>query len=361
LREEAAQQIVLAMPANRHWKAMLRPIKRTATRWLYYSAIKLRKLARPLGIEFFYYCVRNRSFERVTRHYQRHSEPRALLAGIKEKNLVFTVTAGRTGTLFVQKLLSTLPDTTSLHEPEPAFQRYLRRIHHDPYFAREFLLSYKLPAILSYLTKSYCELSHVFCKGYFEPLLDLGITPNLIILRRPPRPIALSLLERYTIPERSYFGIQFLLSPRYSDVLPLVGWRDMTDYQLLFWHAIEIERRQRAYANLVRQCGGTAFDVTARELNDAGCFFHMAETMCLIDSSCDRAALARQHATVLGTGRHKNRFPLRFKADLDAQEEQVWQAVSVIDPQLRAWIEGHYQDGEKGARGRVDPEVRPDF
>ena len=336
---------------------MLRPIKRTATRWLYYPVIKLRKLVRPLGFEFLCYRVRNRSLERVTRRYRRHSEPAALLAGVTEKNLVFTVTAGRTGTLFVQKLLSTFPDTTSLHEPEPAFQRYLRRIHREPDFAREFLLNYKLPAILSYPTKSYCELSHVFCKGYLEPLLDLGITPNLIILRRPPRPIALSLLERYTVPERSCFGIQFLLSPHYSDVLPFRGWHSMTDYQLLFWYAIEIERRQRAYANLVRQCGGTAFDVTAEELNDADCFFHLAERLCLVDHSYDHTALAQQHAAVLGTGHHKNRFPLRFKADLDAQEEQVWQAVSVVDPLLRSWIEGYYHAGGKGPRGRDDPKI----
>jgi len=334
---------------------LLRPIKRTATRWLYYPVIESRKLARALGFEFLYYRVRNRSLERVTRRYRRHCEPTALLAGVKEKNLIFSVTAGRTGTLFVQKLLSTLPDTTSLHEPEPAFQRYLRRIHRDPDFAREFLLSYKLPAILGYPTKSYCELSHVFCKGYLEPLLDLGITPNLIILRRPPRPIALSLLERYTIPERSYLGIQFLLSPHYSDVLPFSGWHSMTDYQLLFWYAIEIERRQRAYANLVLQRGGTAYDVTAEELNDADCFFLLAERLCLIDHSCDRAALARKHAAILGTGHHKNRFPLRFKADLDAQEEQVWQAVTVVDPLLRSWIEGHYHVGRKASRRRDDP------
>src|SRR5258708_5561452 len=151
----------------------VRGLKRDAARLLNYLVIQLRRLARPLGGELIYYHLRYRSLEWSTRRYYRHCSSEWLINSVKEKNLVFSVTAGRTGTLFTKMLLSLLPDTTSLHEPEPAFHRYLRRIRKDPAFARQFLLDYKLPSIVNYRTRCYCELSHAFCKGYLEPLLDL--------------------------------------------------------------------------------------------------------------------------------------------------------------------------------------------
>lgn len=320
-----------------------RPPRRAFGRWLHNIAIRFRTMTRFLGLEFLYYEIYNRSCEPRTRNYRRRVEPDVVLSRTRTKNLVFTVTAGRTGTLFLQKLLSLLPDTTSLHEPEPAFHRYLRHVQRDPAFAREFLLNYKLPAICDYPSRSYCEMSHVFCKGFLQPLLDLEIQPNLIVLRRHPRSIARSLLERYTIPERTYYGIGFLLSPRDPGVLPLEGWRRMTDYQLLFWYALEIERRQRDYATLARQSGSTVYEVTTDELNDSGCFRQLVETLGLLDPSSDRSELARRHAAVAGIAVNRNRFPMRFAADLDGQEEVVWNAVSAADPGLRTWVESRHR------------------
>ena len=162
----------------------------------------------------------------------------------------------------MRNLFSLLPSVTSEHEPAPAFHSCLRRIHRHPAFAREFLLSYKLPFIGNLHTSNYVELSHAFCKGFLEPLLELGITPNLLLLRRDPRRIALSYLERYTAPERTSYGIEFLLSPRDARLPPKPRWRSMTDYQLIFWYALEIERRQREYSRLVRARGGGVCDVT---------------------------------------------------------------------------------------------------
>jgi hypothetical protein len=310
-------------------------MKRDAAQRLHHLAIQLRSLARPFRGELIYYHLRYPSLERRTRRYYRHcSDQNCLIASMKEKNLIFSVTAGRTGTLFTQMLLSLLPDTTSLHEPEPAFHRYLRRVQKDPGFAREFLLNYKLPSILNYQTGCYCELSHAFCKGYLEPLLGLGVVPKLIVLRRSPRAIALSLLERNTVPERTYRGLQFLLSPRDPGVLTLPGWRRMTDYQLLFWYALEIERRQLVYSELVREGGGVAFEITAQELNNLGYFLEMAERLDILQPSHDRTMLADRHAAIAEVFVNKNPFPLRPKADLSAQEQEVRESIA-LDPQMR--------------------------
>ena len=74
-------------------------------------------------------------------------------------------------------------------------------------------------------------------------MLGLGLLPSLILLRREPRLIALSNLERYAIPARTRLGLEWLLQPNDPDVLQLPAWRRMSDYQLCFWYALEMERR----------------------------------------------------------------------------------------------------------------------
>jgi len=72
----------------------------------------------------------------ITKRHRYDSVPAIPLAKLRERNLVFTVTAGRTGTLFAQ-LFALLPDTTSVHEPAPTFHAYLRRIKRDHDFAKK--------------------------------------------------------------------------------------------------------------------------------------------------------------------------------------------------------------------------------
>jgi len=303
----------------------------------------LRGSRTRLGAERVFFELRYQALQRRTQRYARQIELPALLARVREKNLVFTVTAGRTGTMLLRNLLALAPDTTSLHEPEPAFHRYLRRVQRDPAFAREFLLRYKLPAICDFSQRSYCETSHVFCKGFLEPLLDLGIRPNLLVLRRDPRSIALSLLARETVPERTHYGIEFLLSPRDPGVLPLPGWRRMSDYQLVFWYALEMERRQRDYAWLARQRGCMVLEMTTPELRDGARFLRLCDDLGLLDAGSDRAAMLRRHAAIAAIVVNRNSEPTRITADLDSEEAAVWQAVSSADPDLRAAVEQHYR------------------
>ena len=332
-------------------KAGARRAKHVVARWLLLAQLKLRTMTRFLALEPLCYELSNRRAESVTRQHRRVVEPSELLCKIREKNLLFTVTAGRTGTMLLQKMLSLLPDTTSLHEPEPAFQRYLHRVQHEFNFAREFLLAYKLPAICEYQTRSYCEMSHVFCKGFLEPLLDLGIQPNLVILRRRPRSIALSLLERYTIPERTHSGIAFLIGPRSPGVLPLEAWRRMTDYQLVFWYTLEIERRQREYTRLARRRGCAVHEVMMDDLGDSECFLRLAKALHLLNPADDCIALTRRHAAVARVVVNRNRLCMPTPADLDEQEEAVWEAVSAADPTLRSSIEVRYGQRFETARG----------
>jgi hypothetical protein len=182
------------------------------------------------------------------------------------RSFVFTVTTGRSGTQLLQQLFSVLPNVDSVHEPEPKFSRVLRQVQETPGYAREFLLTTKLPAIAGHQGQAYVETSHLFCKGFLEPALELGLKFDLVVLRRAARDVARSLYELDTIPARTEWGRSFLLAPTDPGVLSLPGWETMHDYQLCYWYCLEIERRAMLYRSLVVANGGRVAEITFPEL-----------------------------------------------------------------------------------------------
>jgi hypothetical protein len=303
--------------------------------------IELRRRFRAFQIERL--LLRLYGNLEVTERYRRDDvDPRTVLAQVARKRLVFAVTAGRTGTVFLAKLLELIPDCSAHHEPEPAFQRYLRRVQADPRIADEFLLKYKLPFIADLPQSIYIELSNVFCKGFLAPLINLGIVPDLVILRRAPRKIAVSYLERYTVPGRTKYGLEFLVHPDDPGVMPLPGWRRMSDYQLCFWYALEIERRQAYYSGLVRDLGRYVVDITAEEVNDPNRFVEMVRGLGLAESETDIEALRRGHGNVARVEHNKNPQQIHIEGDLAAEEEVIWEAISRFEPTLRRSVERRY-------------------
>ena len=280
-----------------------------------------------------------RRLARLARWHRPPADVAALLAAVRAKTLVVTVTAGRTGTTFLTHLLALCPDTTSLHEPEPSFVPVLRLAQRDPDLARRFLVEYKLPFVAAVASRRYVETGHLLCKGFLEPLLGLGVTPQVIALRRAPRRVAVSLLSRRTVPGRGKLGLKYLLHPADPGVLALPGWTRMTDYQLCFWYALEIERRQRVYRAPVEAAGGAWVDVTAEELGDADRFLAMAQALSLLDADSARAALRAGHARVADVTHNPNAESIAV-ADPAGEEAAVWAAIG--DSDLRTWVESRY-------------------
>jgi PST family polysaccharide transporter len=310
----------------------------------YIASLALRTALRPLRLEWLLYYRRHRRAVRTTRPYRRDAEPGVLLEKLQGMNLVFAVTAGRSGTTLARQLFALLPGVTSEHEPEPSFHVFLRRIERDPDIARQFLLRYKLPVIADLPTSNYVELNHTFSEGFLEPLLALGVRPNLLLLRREPRLIALSYLERFTVPERTFLGLEWLISPRFARSLPVPNWRRMSDYQLLFWYALEIERRQREYAGLITSLGGVARAATTAEMTDFASFAELSEALGLLSATADHDLLARHHAEISQTQWNINEGPRwRYVGDIEREEEEVWRAVSRSAPELRQSVEGWYR------------------
>ncbi len=280
-----------------------------------------------------------RRIRRIAR-FHRPAAGAAALAAARDKVLVFAVTAGRTGTTYLARLLAACPQTTSLHEPGPHFGYFLRQVQHAPALARQFWLEYKLPAIAAVATPRYAEISHLFGKGFVEALLALEIVPRVVLLRRPPRLIAASWLTRGVIPARTKLGLKIHLHPGDPGVLPFPGWWAASDYQLCYWYALEMERRQRAYAELLGAAGATVVDVTAEELHDPARFLAVAETLGVLDRDADRADLLRRHGELSAVIHKANTRPPR--AARPAEEDAVWQAAAAAAPWLRGEVERRY-------------------
>ena len=173
-----------------------------------------------------------------------------------DKRLIFTVTTGRSGSKYISKLLSLLPNITVEHEPKPNFSCIMRAIQTNKYMARKFWQEKKLPYIKKYGKLVYIELSHLFCKGFVEPLLELNIVPDLIILRRDPRKVASSLYGMNVIPSKSFSGLQYCLSPNDPDNITILNnWQEASDYGLCYWYVLEIEERAKKYIKLFNGFG----------------------------------------------------------------------------------------------------------
>jgi len=189
-----------------------------------------------------------------------------IIEQVQGKRLIFTVTTGRSGTAYLAAVLGFAQGAYSVHEPLPEFADVLRSVQNNPDLARQFLLDEKLPAIFRVPADIYIETSHLACKGFLEPLVELGIVPDLIIHRRPARDVSLSMFKMGTIPGRSDKGLRFYLSPADPEVLELSDWQSLHDYQLCYWYCLEIEKRALYYRQLFHQHGSMIAETTLSEL-----------------------------------------------------------------------------------------------
>jgi hypothetical protein len=182
----------------------------------------------------------------------------------QQKRLIFTVTTGRSGTAYLSTIMGLAKDVYSVHEPVPEFADRMREVQKSPELAKRFLLEQKLPSILACPARIYIETSHVACKGFLLPLVEIGVLPDIIIHRRPVREVSLSMLKMGTIPGRSPKGLRFYLSPDDPGVLTLPDWQNLHDYQLCYWYCLEVERRSRHYQKFFSQNGARVAATTLR-------------------------------------------------------------------------------------------------
>lgn len=174
-----------------------------------------------------------------------------VLASVRAKRLILTVTTGRSGTEYLARVLGAFRDVRATHEPKPTFGSAFRTVCANPATAREFWLAHKLPRIARSRRPLYAETSHLACKGFLESAVELELALTLVHLVRPARAVATSLWRLATIPGRTFGGVKYYLSPfdvRLLRPVPRERAERFDDYQLCYWYCLEIEARAAHYA-----------------------------------------------------------------------------------------------------------------
>ena len=205
------------------------------------------------------------------------------------KRLVFTLTPGRTGTMYLANALNTVQGVYAEHEPEPNFVDIMRSSVNYPPLGVAWWRDVKLPYLSELTCDIYVETSHLFVCGFASQLVQCGVVPDVIILRRPLRDAALSRWRKRSIPARSRMGQLYLLKPNdKGTILRIDDWHDLTDYQLCYWYCLEVEARTRLDALMVSSRGGLVVDTTMRDITSTEGFLYLLRQLCIAPVLSDR-------------------------------------------------------------------------
>ncbi|GJH26028.1 hypothetical protein [Caballeronia novacaledonica] len=249
-------------------------------------------------------------------------------------NLTFTVTSGRSGTKLLTVLLQESLKIAADHEPHPRANFELRGTIENPERGMKWLVEEKLPYIATNIPQNrYAETSHIYCKGFIELFEALGLNTRYIILRRDPKSVARSLYQMKCVPERTEAGRLVLIGPSDPGVLPLPDWQAYSEYQLCYWYAREIERRQNHYASQFAASGIPFHDLHMEDLLDWSKF----ERLCafLNTNGSQRAPDFERFKAVTAQNQnprnvaHEGNVDVVLPADIDDQEALLDRAINL--------------------------------
>jgi glycosyltransferase involved in cell wall biosynthesis/protein-L-isoaspartate O-methyltransferase len=215
-----------------------------------------------------------------------------------EKRFVFCLSAGRSGTAFLTWMLRGAPGLVALHEPEPRYQALTLALQQDPGRALRFITDVKMPWVNALPAQTYVESSHYVQKGFMEAWLKNGVRPDIIVLEREPRKIALS---RYKLGVDFFSAddkrpLQDMVHPADNRVihLPVADWKTLNNYQLCYWYALETQARTQHYQQLLTsQYGAKLLTTSLERLSDQAdeAIFELYEWLGVALTEADRKLL----------------------------------------------------------------------
>lgn len=247
------------------------------------------------------------------------------------KNIVFCITHGRTGTTMATEVFKIFDDTRSEHEPEPNYSSVLPRVKENPRNAIDFLEN-KINWIRKVKQSNYIETSNVFGKGFFIPLIRLGFCPKLILLNRDFRKVAESLFKRGSFPMRTKMGKHFSADPSYPGSLPIFQPESLTDYQMCYWGVLDAYFRQIKAAELYDQVGSVYVWASASDFNDFDKTLEIGGALGLYVS--DRVKAKEMHSEVSSFHHNPNKrlSEEKLDVDFDNEEREVIDRVAFYEP-----------------------------
>ncbi|WP_145961287.1 hypothetical protein [Salinisphaera sp. LB1] len=256
-----------------------------------------------------------------------------------KKNLIFTVTHGRTGTTMLAEVLKLFDHIHSEHEPEPNYASIFPDIKQDPRFAIDFLKK-KIKKINESKAKHYAETSNVFGKGFLIPLARMGICPNLIFLNRNFRDTAKSLYVRGSYPARTPMGQHYSSDPSAPGSLPIFDVDSLTNYQLCYWGVLDSYHRQLYAQKICTDLGKQYVWTSPGELQDFDTTMAIGKHLGLTISEPERAR--EQHKRVTALHHNPNRGGNNEEPEIDygLEETEVIDRVAFFDPLFIDMVRG---------------------
>ena len=189
---------------------------------------------------------------------------------------IFTACSGRTGTAYLASLLTLVSNLGVAHEGPPALPM-LRKPQWEEGMNNALNFMNAVPEV-----ETFALISHAFLKAGPEWWLKHHPETDVIVLTRPAREIALSAWRRFSIPGRGKLGCSTKLSV-YADDLrySIRNPEELCDYSLCYWHALEMEARQKEVAALYTAAGRTVHTLSMAELVNygAGHFHHLLRVL----------------------------------------------------------------------------------
>ncbi|MEL7615061.1 hypothetical protein AAG584_14935 [Vreelandella titanicae] len=247
-----------------------------------------------------------------------------------DKNIVFTVTHGRTGTTMLTEVFKIFEDTRSEHEPEPNYASILPKVKENPRYAIKFLED-KIELINKFNESNYVETSNVFGKGFFIPLIRMGVFPKLVFLNREFREVAKSLFKRGSFPMRTKMGMHFSSDPSYPGTLSIFQPETLTDYQICFWGVLDSYFRQVKAGEIYDKMGKDYVWVSAGDFNDFNKTLIVGEKLGLRVS--DKSKARDAHNVVANTHHNPNKKNnVEVRVDFDKEEGEVLDRVAFYEP-----------------------------
>jgi len=259
---------------------------------------------------------------------------------LDDKNIIMTISTGRSGTGLLAKLFELAVDTCSVHEPLPAFQDAFVNGQAEDDKALAFVRDEKGPAIEACGTKHYAETSHYFGQGFLSAFIDLDVPLRLVILNRDPRAVAKSFERIKCIPMKTEKGLSLMPHPDKESALNVTGWEGFSDYQLCYWYCLETEQRKENAKALAAEKNIPVVEIDLDELVD----FERFEAMTKVLGLTLQADAQARHGEITATkvNRKGKYLPKLRVASLDGPEEEVWSAVEAVQPGLRGAVEARY-------------------
>ncbi|WP_417830622.1 hypothetical protein [Thalassospira sp.] len=248
-----------------------------------------------------------------------HPKQASYFPDLQSKNVVFSLNSGRSGSETLQKLFECVDSVHSEHEPKPGFHEVMRLVQTRQDMATYFVQSCRFPVIARVNKPNYVETSHLVCKGFFETIMASAVNPAFIVLKRDARLVAKSILRLGAVPQRTRLGIQFYLSPSPSSFLQIRSDQELTDYQLCYWYALEIEQRQAVYSEVLSRMNGRQVSIKTQDMNSFEAVLEMFAQLGIEPTDKD---LTRLRERVGGVYNHRPEAK-KLETQTDFQSEEI--------------------------------------